>query len=170
MAQTLYWRVFSTAGGWAALVVGPRGLRRSFLPRRLKKELLAEIRAAFPETRQDTGLCDEEVEALLRFYRGEKTVLRATLDMTGLPPFHRAVYRALRKVKWGQVTTYSDLARAAGSPAACRAVGGAMGRNPFPPFVPCHRVLGTNGSLVGFTADGGVDLKRRMLQAESFDV
>jgi methylated-DNA-[protein]-cysteine S-methyltransferase len=88
------------------------------------------------------------------------------LDDAGLPPFHRAVYRAARRIASGDTCTYGELATAAGSPRAFRAVGQAMKKNPFPIVVPCHRVLGANNTMGGFNAEGGVTTKARMLAIE----
>ncbi len=86
-----------------------------------------------------------------------------------LPAFRQRVIEATRAIPFGQTVTYLQLATMAGSPKAARAVGSAMSSNRFPLIVPCHRVLGSCGQLGGFTAPGGLDLKRRMLDLESSD-
>lgn len=89
------------------------------------------------------------------------------LDFDSLPPFTGRVLRALFEgVGHGRVVSYGRLARMAGSPKAARAVGQALARNPWPLVVPCHRVLGSDGSLTGFTNPSGVDLKRDLLEME----
>ncbi len=80
--------------------------------------------------------------------------------------FRRRVVAACRKVPFGQVTTYRALAQAIGSPKSARAVGGVMRWNPWPVVVPCHRVLGARGNLHGYSAAGGLETKRRLLQLE----
>lgn len=85
-----------------------------------------------------------------------------------ISPFSLRVYRALAAVPRGQTVTYADLAAAAGSPGAARAVGNAMAANPWPVIVPCHRVIRSDGSLGGFSS--GTLWKRRLLELESFDV
>ena len=70
--------------------------------------------------------------------------------------FHRAIYEAMRSLGWGQTATYGDLARQAGSPGAARAVGQAMGQNPVPIIIPCHRVLAAGRKIGGFSAYGGL--------------
>jgi O-6-methylguanine DNA methyltransferase len=87
------------------------------------------------------------------------------LDFSASPPFARRVYEVVRRIPPGRTMTYGEVARRAGSPGAARAVGNAMARNPIPLFVPCHRVVGSAG-LGGFSADGGVGLKRRLLARE----
>ncbi len=89
------------------------------------------------------------------------------LDWEGLTPFTRAVLEALfRRVPCGATVTYGQLADMAGHPGKARAVGGAMARNPWPLLVPCHRVLGADGSLTGYTNPHGLDLKALLLGLE----
>ena len=86
--------------------------------------------------------------------------------MTAYPPFYQAVWKACAQIPRGQVRTYGWVARAIGKPRAARAVGQALAKNPFAPAVPCHRVVGADGRLTGFSAPGGVAAKRRLLQRE----
>jgi methylated-DNA-[protein]-cysteine S-methyltransferase len=90
------------------------------------------------------------------------------LDERGIDPLRRAVYAAARRIPAGSISTYGEVAKAIGrtDPEAARDVGGALARNPFPIVVPCHRVLGATGRLTGFSAPGGLETKRRMLELE----
>ncbi|MDZ7937050.1 MAG: methylated-DNA--[protein]-cysteine S-methyltransferase [Rhodoferax sp.] len=88
------------------------------------------------------------------------------LDMSGVPPFHQRVYALARQIPPGETLTYGDLARQLGEPGAARAVGQALGANPFAPVVPCHRILAAQSGGGGFSAPGGVATKLRMLQIE----
>jgi methylated-DNA-[protein]-cysteine S-methyltransferase len=90
------------------------------------------------------------------------------LDEREIEPFRRDVYAATRHVAAGTTVTYGEIARAVGraNPEAAREVGAALARNPFPIIVPCHRVVGANGKLTGFSAPGGLVTKRRMLELE----
>lgn len=107
------------------------------------------------------------LEALAALLRGEPVDLASIpLDLSGVPPFHRRVYEAARAIPVGATCTYGELATAAGSPGGSRAVGQALGRNPFPLVVPCHRVVAAGGKLGGFTAHGGVATKERLLAIE----
>jgi methylated-DNA-[protein]-cysteine S-methyltransferase len=157
--------VFSTALGAMGVVESPRGLvtvRIGFadedsLRRRLQHEFPG---AAFRAKSQ-------VAELLRRYAKGERVCFDGvTLDDRGLTPFRRRVVGALRKVGFGRTVTYAQLADAAGSRGASRAVGGTMASNPWPIVVPCHRVLRSDGRLGGFSAPGGVPLKRRMLDLE----
>lgn len=92
------------------------------------------------------------------------------LDWERLTPFQACVYRVCQTVPFGQTVTYGELARMVGNPRAARAVGAALGRNPFPILVPCHRVVGRGGRLTGFTAPGGTALKAALLKFEGCDL
>jgi methylated-DNA-[protein]-cysteine S-methyltransferase len=102
-------------------------------------------------------------EQLAAYFRGELTVFDLPLSTAGTP-FQESVWRALRGIEFGQAISYVELARRIGAPAASRAVGAANGRNPISIIVPCHRVIGANGSLTGF--GGGIERKRWLLDHE----
>ena len=88
------------------------------------------------------------------------------LDERGIDPFRREVYAATRSIPPGATATYGEIARSIGRPDAARDVGAALASNPFPIVVPCHRVVGANGKLTGFSGPGGLGTKRRMLELE----
>jgi methylated-DNA-[protein]-cysteine S-methyltransferase len=107
------------------------------------------------------------VAGIIALLAGEQRDLCGiTLDERGLDPFRAAVYAATREIGPGATATYGEIARAIEAPGAARAVGAALGSNPYPIIVPCHRVLAANGALHGFSAPGGVATKRRMLEIE----
>lgn len=101
--------------------------------------------------------------ALMKKAKLPKAVLRKMKDY---PPFYQAVWKACAEIPKGEVRTYGWIAKRVGKPGASRAVGQALGKNPFAPVVPCHRVVGSNGQLTGYSGKGGVERKRRMLVAE----
>jgi methylated-DNA-[protein]-cysteine S-methyltransferase len=102
-----------------------------------------------------------------RYFAGERVEFSdAQLDLSGVSTFHGKIYEAALRVGWGETTTYGALAKAAGFPDAARAVGQAMGRNPIPLIIPCHRVLASGGKPGGFSAFGGTVTKDRMLARE----
>ena len=97
------------------------------------------------------------------YFAGERRVFRLPLAPVG-SAFQLAVWQALTQLAYGSVVSYAELARRIGRPGACRAVGLANGANPLPILIPCHRVIGADGSLTGF--GGGLDIKRRLLALE----
>lgn len=102
-------------------------------------------------------------EQLTAWFAGERTSFELELDPRGTP-FQQRVWQALADIPFGATRTYGDIARALGSPGASRAVGQANNRNPLPIVVPCHRVIGASGKLVGF--GGGLDAKRVLIDFE----
>lgn len=90
------------------------------------------------------------------------------IDIDNLPgtPFQRDVWRALTQIPRGETRTYAELAAMAGHPTAIRAVANAVGKNPKPPIIPCHRVICSNGKIGGYSAPGGITTKRHLLQSE----
>ncbi len=107
------------------------------------------------------------IDRMVASLRGEADDLAdVDLDLSSLPPFQQRVFEVVRRIPAGETMSYGEVAAAAGSPGAARAVGQALGRNPFPIVIPCHRVLAAGGRIGGFTATGGIDVKARMLAAE----
>ncbi|CDO32698.1 cysteine methyltransferase [Mycobacterium vulneris] len=111
----------------------------------------------------DDGAFADAVDQLSAYFAGERTEFDLELDMVGTQ-FQRRVWDALRTIPYGETCTYGEIARQIGSPSASRAVGLANGHNPIGIIVPCHRVIGANGSLTGY--GGGLDRKRALLELE----
>jgi methylated-DNA-[protein]-cysteine S-methyltransferase len=107
---------------------------------------------------------DDVRRQLDRYFDGRLQVFDLDLDWRLATPFQRTVLAAVRKVGFGHVTTYHDVAKAIGRPTASRAAGGANARNPLPIVVPCHRVIGSDGSLTGY--GGGIERKAFLLEME----
>lgn len=126
------------------------------------------LRAKPVETPDDWVHDPSAVEAafsqLDEYFQGRRTTFDLVLDPIGTP-FQREVWRALQAIPYGETRSYGQLARAIGRPAASRAVGAANGANPLPIVIPCHRVIGSAGSLTGF--GGGLAIKRFLLDLEA---
>jgi methylated-DNA-[protein]-cysteine S-methyltransferase len=106
---------------------------------------------------------DDIRRELDEYFEGKRRTFDLPIDLR-VAPFHEAVLRELAQVPYGETDTYGALARKVGRPKAARAVGVVMNRNPIPIVLPCHRIVGANGSLVGYA--GGLDVKRRLLALE----
>jgi len=104
-------------------------------------------------------------DQLEAYFDGERVEFDVPLEMDGATAFHGSVWRALLDIPYGTTTSYGDLARQLGRPTAARAVGAANGRNPIAIIVPCHRVIGSAGSLTGYA--GGLERKRYLLRHEA---
>ena len=100
------------------------------------------------------------------FAGGRPDFSSVDLDDDDAPQFERNVWALTREIPMGEVRTYGDIAKDLGDVAFSQRVGQALGRNPFPVIVPCHRVVGANGAMTGFSAAGGVEAKRRLLKLE----
>jgi methylated-DNA-[protein]-cysteine S-methyltransferase len=127
------------------------------------------LKARFPGvTEGDPPPFVADAVALIgRLLRGEKVDLAGVpVEPEGASELERKVYEAARRIPCGEVRTYGEIAREIGAPGAAQAVGAALGRNPVPIVVPCHRVLASGGRSGGFSAPGGVDTKFRMLEIE----
>ena len=161
--------LFPTPIGSCGIAWGARGLVGLQLPADDARATRARMRQRFPEASEapPPAAVAKTIAAIGRLLRGEAVDLSdVRLDMDGVPAFHRQVYEAARGIAAGATLSYGELATRVGAPGAARAVGQAMGKNPFPIVVPCHRVLAAGGKTGGFTATGGVATKLRMLQIE----
>jgi methylated-DNA-[protein]-cysteine S-methyltransferase len=161
--------LFETAIGPCGIAWGPRGIVRVQLPEGGASKTRARLALRFPAARETTmppevANAAQEITLLLRGQLG--TLSSIALDMDGLPPFHRQVYQMARGITPGTTVSYGDLAARLGRPGAARAVGQALGRNPFAIVVPCHRVLAAGRKVGGFSASGGVATKLRLLSIE----
>jgi len=105
------------------------------------------------------------VDELERYFAGERTSFSVPVRMVGGSEFERAVWAEIAKIPYGEMHTYGAIASALGDPGLARAVGTACNHNPVPVIVPCHRVVGAGGKMVGF--GGGIDRKRRLLELEA---
>ena len=125
-------------------------------------ELLARI--AGPRVLRSPRAVDEARRELDEYFAGRRRAFDLSLDLRALPPFTVSVLRELARVPYGETTTYGELAACVGRPRAARAVGTVMHRNRIPIVLPCHRVLGSTGSLVGYA--GGLERKVALLELE----
>jgi len=161
--------LFDTAIGRCAAAWTDRGLLWVQLPEASEEAARRRLLRKFPRATEQRPRGDAKVaiDAMRAHLAGRlDPLLHIVFDDAGLPAFHRRVYEALRRVRPGETVGYGELAALAGSPAAARAVGQAVGKNPVPIVVPCHRVLAAGGKPGGFSAHGGVDTKRTMLAIE----
>lgn len=118
---------------------------------------------ALPGEKRATELTNRAANQLQEYFAGKRRSFDVPLAPAGTP-FQQRVWKALGDIAYGHTCSYSDIALAIGNPKACRAVGGANNKNPLPILIPCHRVIGANGSLVGY--GGGMKIKTYLLDLE----
>ncbi|MEM9355006.1 MAG: methylated-DNA--[protein]-cysteine S-methyltransferase [Pseudomonadota bacterium] len=163
------YHLFETAFGTCAIAWNEAGLTRVQLPERTRTGTEARIRRACaePSGMSLPAFATDAVSALQMHLAGTAVMLdMLRLDESLVSTFNASIYRALRAVPRGTTVTYGELAKRVGQPGAARAVGVAMGRNPWPVIVPCHRVLARGGKMGGFSAPGGTVTKERLLALE----
>jgi len=171
--STQHFLLFDTAIGVCAVAWTERGVCGVQLPECDAPATRNRLRRRFPdavETPAD-GAIQRAIDGILDLLRGEPRDLAfVTLDMAGIPPFRQSIYAVLRGIPPGSTRSYGEIAARLGVQRTARDVGEAMGKNPFPIIVPCHRVVGTGGRIGGFSANGGVATKLRLLNIERAEV
>jgi methylated-DNA-[protein]-cysteine S-methyltransferase len=161
--------IFETSLGWAAVGWTPAGLATVRLPQRERSSVLAALKRRLPDAQEAepppriaavvTDICD-----LLA--GGRPDFAGTALDMAGTPDFHARVYAIAREIPPGETLTYGEVAERLGDRRLAREVGQALGRNPWPIVIPCHRVTAAGGKLGGFSAPGGAATKLKLLAIE----
>lgn len=160
---------FETAIGPCGIAWNDAGIVSVQLPETSADATLARLsrRVRNPVVAAPTPAAEDAIDGIIALLRGQAHDLtHIPLDMGSLPAFHCRVYEITRGIKPGTTRTYGEIARQLGKPGASRAVGQALGQNPFAIIVPCHRVLAAGGKPGGFSAAGGVTTKLRMLAIE----
>ena len=156
-----------TAWGVMGGVWSCRGLVRLELPHYSMDDLRALLQWEHPGARQDDAALAGVAELCRAYFNGQAVDFTPVpCDLSALGPFGRTILTACRGIQYGQTRTYTQLALMAGQEGKARAAAQALGKNPIPLAIPCHRVLAAGGQLGGFSAPGGVDLKRRLLELE----
>ena len=164
MPSDLMFHLCETERGWVGLVISPHGLRATTLLRSTRDETLREVMeqgATSPASDADLADLPERICALAS---GKYENLAVQVDWNGVTGFRRAVMEETMRIPAGQTLSYGAVAERVGYPRAARAVGRVMATNPLPLVVPCHRVVGSNGSLTGY--GGGLHVKEALLRAE----
>jgi methylated-DNA-[protein]-cysteine S-methyltransferase len=164
-----HFAIFDTAIGRCGIAWGPRGVSAVQLPMGNEEKTRARIRQRYgdiPEVAPPAEV-QRAIDGIVELLDGKPNDLAdVVLDLEGVPEFHRGVYEIARSIPPGKTMTYGDIAKRLGGIELSRDVGQALGRNPCPIVVPCHRVLAAGGKPGGFSANGGVVTKLKMLAIE----
>ena len=160
---------FHTAIGSCAIAWSDRGVTSVWLPEQTDLETRARVARRFPKAIESAPppRVAHAIDGIVALLDGESRDLTdIPLDFEEIPEFHRRVYDVTRTIKPGTTLSYGEVASRVGEPDAARAVGQALGRNPIPIIVPCHRVLAADGGTGGFSAPGGTATKLQLLAIE----
>jgi methylated-DNA-[protein]-cysteine S-methyltransferase len=166
----LSFSLFDTAIGRCAMAWSNRGVTSVWLPERTADQTRAGVNRRFPHALESSPppFVAHAIESIVALLEGEaRDLTDIPLDFDdGVPEFHRRVYDVTRTIKPGMTLSYGEIAVRLGEPDAARAVGQALGRNPIPIIVPCHRVLAADGGTGGFSAPGRTATKLQLLAIE----
>jgi methylated-DNA-[protein]-cysteine S-methyltransferase len=169
MMTSYEYTLFDTEIGRCGILWSVRGIVAVQLPEAHAQRTRERLLARYPQARETAPLPDvaRAIDGIVALLRGEASDLsRITLDLDRIGAFERKVYEIARTIAPGATLTYGEIAAQLGDRGLARDVGQALGRNPFPLIVPCHRVLAVGGKAGGFSANGGVTTKLRLLSIE----
>lgn len=160
--------LFETPIGTCAIAWSAAGIVGFQLPEASPAVTARRIRERHAAEEADPpAVVQAAIEEVIALLEGEdRDLLGIPVDLVGTPEFHRQVYAIAREIRPGATMTYGEIATRLGDPGAARAVGQALGKNPVPVIVPCHRVLAAGGRTGGFSAHTGTKLKLRLLEIE----
>jgi methylated-DNA-[protein]-cysteine S-methyltransferase len=170
--KRLSYTFFETSMGRSAIAWSEQGIARIQFPEATDANAAPRLAADAELSREDPPpKIERAIARITRHLAGDLQDLRdLPLDFEGVPSFHQRVYRGALAIAAGCTVSYGELAANIGAPGAARAVGQALGKNPCPIVVPCHRVLAAGGKAGGFSAPGGIGSKRRILAIEGVDL
>jgi len=164
-----FW-IFSTARGDACVIASEKGIKGALLPGWSRPQMMGYLVDHYPDAAPGKTPAGREVQAAVRFmkgyFKGAVSKKRPKLDLSGLSDFQRKVLGAVSKIEPGRTRSYSWVAERIGRRKAVRAAAHALAKNPLPLFIPCHRVIGKDGSLRGFSGVGGIRMKKALLDLE----
>ncbi|MBI2832143.1 MAG: methylated-DNA--[protein]-cysteine S-methyltransferase [Chloroflexi bacterium] len=163
--DNLRYFIFNISAGWMGVLSSAKGLVRATFPRPSAEEARCLLEIDVDNTEFSPHHFEYLAERLRAFFSGSKVAFPDALDLSVATPFQRRVWETTRLIPYGETLSYRQVAERIENPRASRAVGQALGRNPLPIIVPCHRVLASNGGLCGF--GGGLDMKQYLLTLES---
>jgi len=153
---------YTTGQGTGAVLATDQGVCRVWLP---GDDLSDLDRSVFRESE----LTRKAAQQLTEYFQGCLQQFDLPVDISALTQFQQQVLQLTMQIPYGSSTTYGELAGKVGSPGAARAVGGALGANPVPVIIPCHRVVASSGALTGYSATGGIMMKKFLLSLEGVD-
>ncbi len=165
MTGKLKYITFTSNMGWVGILASTKGLLGTTLPQRSAQEARQLLGDSVEQAIWSPHLFDDLVERLKIYFSGHKAAFSDELDLSEATPFQSEVWEVTRLIPYGESRSYRWVAQQIRKPRAVRAVGQALGRNPLPIIIPCHRVVASGGKLGGFS--GGLEMKRYLLWLEA---
>ncbi|MBN1392155.1 MAG: methylated-DNA--[protein]-cysteine S-methyltransferase [Sedimentisphaerales bacterium] len=168
MQKGVRFTIFKTKWGYFGLAFAGKRLLRTVLPATEREAVGSQLLKNLPFAKYDKNLLKAVQALIIAYFEGQCVDFRdIPVELDGFSSFSKRVLTACQDIGFGRTVTYGRLAELAGKHGAGRAVGGVLAKNPLPLIIPCHRVVCANGSLGGFSAAGGIGLKKRMLELEA---
>ncbi|MFY9813335.1 MAG: MGMT family protein [Dehalococcoidales bacterium] len=164
MAKKLSYTLFQTKQGWMGILASPAGILAVTLPQTTRQQAFALLGEPAKQAVSSPDTFSDTTRRFQDYYSGKKTTFPDKLDFSDATPFRKQVWQAAQQIPHGETRSYGWLAKQIGKPQAARAVGQALGKNPFLIVVPCHRVIAGDGTLGGFGC--GLPAKRQLLALE----
>ena len=165
MTRELKYVTFNTDMGWVGILASAKGLLATTLPQPSAQEAHQLLGNSVNQARWSPLPFADLMERFKAYFNGKRVIFPDELDLSGATPFQGEVWKITRLIPYGETRSYLWVAAQINRPRAVRAVGQAMGKNPLPIVVPCHRVVASDGGLGGF--GGGLELKRHLLRLEA---
>jgi O-6-methylguanine DNA methyltransferase len=158
--------IFRSPWGWMGIAESPKGIQTIVLPKRSKRAVESDLNMQSIGSLQqgESAQLEETRRQLLDYLAGRRNTFDVPLDLSQGTSFQRQVWRTLQRVPYGKLRSYQWIAARVGGRHYARAVGNAVGANPLPIIVPCHRIVAHDASLGGFS--GGLSIKRKLLSLE----
>ena len=164
MTGELRYITFNTNAGWLGILGSAEGLLRTTLPHRSAQEACHQLGDNINQAVWSSHWFEDLVERLIAYFSGHRVAFPDELDLSIATPFQREVWEVTRLIPYGETRSYAWVAEQMGKPKAVQAVGQALGKNPLPIIIPCHRVITSDGKLGGFSE--GLEMKRFLLRLE----
>ncbi|HET6420278.1 MAG TPA: methylated-DNA--[protein]-cysteine S-methyltransferase [Geobacteraceae bacterium] len=163
----IFYSIYETSTGFGGVVASSEGLIEVLLPVSISvDEIKSQIKQLYPRVTGENTLTGNAAELLRDYFNGQKVSFELPLDLGNCTEFSLLVYKSVSRIPYGSVKNYAEVAAETGSPKASRGVGSVMAGNTIPIIIPCHRVIGSDGKMTGYSAPGGTEMKSILLQME----
>ena len=162
-----FFTAFTTAWGPVGATANEVGITRVILPAYQMEDLLGLLQWEHPNAKRADEIFSDFIEQARNYFNAKSADFsNVAIDLPAEDTFYGMIYRAARNVEYGKTVSYLDLAKQISKPESVRALATGLGKNPTPLIVPCHRIIYSSGKIGGFSAAGGIPLKKRMIELE----